>query len=225
MGRSNAGETIEYGFTDEAIESFKTLNRNYHERARRQPDNKGGVDFTVTKGFTGRSRPQERVEFDGLFEADARDLIAELIDPVSETANWTREDERGGPMTRMGHAGDRPIPREGAPAVERQDDGLARHAPLEGKSISRSQIRGYVSPQAYRHGEALVDAGRIRPNPHGDQDRDADGYDVKTNVGVGLQFEKGEIIDHDCSCDSTLDPCEHVAGLLLALPRVAACFV
>lgn len=218
-------ETVDFGFTDEAIESFRTLNGNYHERARRQSDNKGGADFTVTTGFTGRSRPQERVEFDGLFEADARDLITELIDQVRETANWTREDERGGPMTRMGPERDRTIPREGAPAVERQDDGLARHAPLDEKSISRSQIRAYVSPQAYRHGEALVDAGRIRPNPHGDQRCDADGYDVKTNVGVGLRFENGDIIDHECTCDSTLDPCEHVAGLLLALPRVAACFV
>lgn len=217
--------TVDYRFTDEAIESFRTLNRTYHERARRQSDNKGGVDFTVTSGFTGRARPQERVEFDGLFETDAKDLIAELIPLVSDTANWTRDDESDWSSTPRGAEDDTAIPRDGAPDVERQDDGLARHAPLDDKSISHGQITAYVSTQAYRHGEALVDAGRIRPNPHGDHQCDADGYDVKTNVGFELEFENGEIVDHECWCDSTLDPCEHIAGLLLALPRVAECYV
>jgi hypothetical protein len=217
--------TVDYRFTDDAVKSFRTLNRKYHERARNQPDNKGGVDLTMTSGFSGRTRSHQRVEFDGLFETDAHDLIEELIPLVSDPTNWTRDDESVNSRMLTGIGDERAIPRPGAPDLERQDDGLARHVPLADKSISYGQITAYVSTQAYRHGEALVDGGRIRPNQHGDHGCDADGYDVKTNVGFELEFENGEIIDHDCWCDSTLNPCEHIAGLLLALPDVAECYV
>lgn len=97
--------------------------------------------------------------------------------------------------------------------------------PSTDKSITDDQIRAYVSEQAYRHGEALVDAGRIRVNYPGELKGDADGYDPRSGTGFVLWFEAGEIVDHECSCESSLDPCEHIAGTLIALPHVAACYV
>ena len=50
-------------------------------------------------------------------------------------------------------------------------------------------------------------------------------YNAQSNVGFNLRFENGEITGHDCSCERTLDPCEHIAGALIALPSVATCYV
>lgn len=223
---------VEYQFTEEAIARLRQVFETYEGRAFQQSDNKGGVDFEVGRARSRRRRrPRQRIVVDGLFEADAREFIEEVIPLVQTTANWMYDPEAvPAQATRRairdrGRPGPAPVPREGAPDVVVQDDGLARHASLTDKSITDAQIRAYVSDQAYRHGEALVDAGRIRTNHADGHKGDADGYDVQSNVGFDLWFENGEIVDHECVCDSSLDPCEHIAGALIMLPRVAACYI
>ena len=220
---------VDYQFSEEAISLLRDVFQTYEDRARSQSDNKGGVEFEVRESSSFQNRrPRQEIAVDGLFEADARDFIEEVIPIVSTTSNWTydpadvsRQAMRQAIWAR-GRPGPAPVPREDAPDVVVQEDGLARHAPLSDKSITDAQIRAYVSDQAYRHGEALFDAGRIRTN-HGDpQEGDVDGYDAESGVGFTLWFEDGEIVDHECYCESSLDPCEHIAGALLALPYVAS---
>ena len=223
---------VDYQFTEHAIGRLRERFESYEARAFTQPENKGGVEFDVPDHRArGDRRPRQRIVVDGLFEADAREFIEEIVPIVRDTSNW-RYDPSDVPaqavrraIRERGRPGPAPDPREGAPAVTVQDDGVSRHAPLAGKSITDEQIRAYVSDQAYRHGEALVDAGRIRVDHTGGHEGDADGYDPRSGIGFSLRFENGEIVDHECFCESSLEPCEHVAGALLALPRVAACYV
>lgn len=221
-----------YQFSEDALASLREVFETYEARAARQPDNKGGVEFDVAASTSGRDRrPRQRITVDGLFEDDARAFVEDALPVVRETANWTYDPSTvSDQATRRaiwdhGRPGPAPVPREGAPAVTVQDDGLARHVSLADKSITDAQIRSYVSDQAYRHGEALVDAGRLRVDHTDGHNGDADGYDVQSGIGFDLWFENGEIVDHECFCDSSLDPCEHVAGGLIALPYVAACYV
>lgn len=223
---------VDYQFSDEAISHLQEIFQTYEDRAHSQADNKGGVEFAVRESSSFQNRrARQEIEVDGLFEADAREFIEEVIPIVSTTSNWAYDPSDVSAQAirqtvwARGRPGPAPVPREGAPAVVVQDDGLARHAPLSDKSITDSQIRAYVSDQAYRHGEALFDAGRIRTNYSDPHEGDADGYDVESGVGFTLWFEDGEIVDHECYCESSLDPCEHIAGALLTLPYVAACYV
>lgn len=223
---------VDYQFTVDAIGRLRDVFETYEARAFTQSDNKGGVDFEVADHRARRQhRPRQRIVVDGLFEADAREFIDDIIPIVQNTSNWTydpsdvsaRAVQRG--IRERGRPGPAPVPREDAPEVIIQDDGVARHVPLSDKSITDEQIRGYVSDQAYRHGEALVDAGRIRTDNAGGHESDADGYDPQSGIGFNLWFENGEIVDYECFCESSLDPCEHIAGGLIALPHVAACYV
>lgn len=222
----------DYQFTKAAIDRLRGVFETYEARASQQSDNKGGVEFEVNGQRLHRERrPRQQIEVSGLFEADAREFIEEVIPLVRRTTNWTydpseisaRATQRA--IRERGRPGPAPVPRDGAPEVTVQDDDLARHAPLTDKSITDSQIRSFVSDQAYRHGDALVDAGRLRVHHGGGHKGDADGYDAQSNAGFDLWFENGAITGHDCSCESTLDPCEHIAGALIALPPVAVCFV
>lgn len=223
---------VDYQFTDNAISDLLDVFESYEARASTQSDNKGGVEFEVTDSRTLRQyRPRQRIVVDGLFESDAIEFIEDIIPIVQNTSNWTYDtaDVSAQAMQRAlrerGRPGPAPVPREEAPAVTRQDDGVARHVSLSDKAITNEQIRAYVSDQAYRHGEALVDAGRIRTDRAGGHKSDADGYDPQSGIGFNLWFESGEIIDHECFCESSLDPCEHIAGALIMLPHVAACYV
>lgn len=223
---------VDYQFTDNAISDLLDVFESYEARASTQSDNKGGVEFEVTDSRTLRQyRPRQRIVVDGLFESDAIEFIEDIIPIVQNTSNWTYDtaDVSAQAMQRAlrerGRPGPAPVPREDAPAVTRQDDGVARHVSLSDKAITNEQIRAYVSDQAYRHGEALVDAGRIRTDRAGGHKSDADGYDPQSGIGFNLWFESGEIIDHECFCESSLDPCEHIAGALIMLPHVAACYV
>lgn len=224
-------EYTDYQFTEDAIERLREVFETYEDRASRQSDNKGGVDFDVPERRPfGRERPRQQIVVDGLFETDAREFIEDILPVVRDTSHWTYDPSTvdQGTMKQIlwerGRPGPAPVPREGAPEIVVQDDGITRHVPLADKSITPEQIRAYVSEQAYRHGEALVDAGRIRVNYPGEPRGDADGYDARSGDGFVLWFEDGEIVDHECFCGSSLDPCEHVAGALLTLPRVAACY-
>jgi len=223
---------VNYQFTDEAISRLQDIFGTYESRAFQQSDNKGGVEFEISDPQSWREcRPRQQIVVDGLFEDHAREFIEEIIPLVRQTTNWMYDPaDVSAQATRQtirerGRPGPAPVPRENATELNLQDDGLARHAPLSDKSITDSQIRRYVSDQAYRHGEALVDAGRIRANPTGGHKGDADGYEVRSGIGFELWFENGEIVDHECCCGSSLDPCEHIAGTLIALPQVAACYV
>jgi hypothetical protein len=223
---------VDYQFTDNAISDLLDVFESYEARASTQSDNKGGVEFEVTDSRTLRQyRPRQRIVVDGLFESDAIEFIEDIIPIVQNTSNWTYDtaDVSAQAMQRAlrerGRPGPAPVPREDAPAVTRQDDDVARHVSLSDKAITNEQIRAYVSDQAYRHGEALVDAGRIRTDRAGGHKSDADGYDPQSGIGFNLWFESGEIIDHECFCESSLDPCEHIAGALIMLPHVAACYV
>ncbi|MFT4921263.1 MAG: hypothetical protein ACI8XM_000459 [Haloarculaceae archaeon] len=223
---------VDYQFTENAIGDLRNVFESYEARAFTQSDNKGGVEFEVTDHRRRRQhRPRQRIVVDGLFESDAHEFIKDVIPVVQTTSNWTYDpsDVSAQAVQRAirerGRPGPAPVPREDAPAVTGQDDGVARHVSLSDKSISDGQIRAYVSDQAYRHGEALVDAGRIRTDHAGGHESDADGYDPQSGVGFNLWFENGEIVDHECVCGSSLDPCEHIAGALIALPHVAACYV
>lgn len=224
---------VGYQFTEAAITHLREIFETYEGRAFQQSDNKGGVEFEVNRHQSRReSRPRQEIVINGLFEADAREFIDEILPLVrTTTTNWTYDpSDVSAQVTRRairkrGRPGPAPVPREGAPAVTVQSDKLARHVPLTDKSVTDAQIRSYVSDQAYRHGEALMDAGRIRVNHANDQQGDADGYDVQSSVGFDLWFESGEIVNHECFCESSLDPCEHIAGALLMLPHVAACYV
>ena len=223
---------VGYQFTEAAITHLRDIFETYEGRAFQQSDNKGGVEFDVNGHQSWRERrPRQEIVVSGLFEADAREFIGEILPLVRTTTNWTYDpSDVSAQATRraireQGRPGPAPVPREGAPAVTVQSDKLARHVPLTDKSITDTQIRSYVSDQAYRHGEALKDAGRIRVNHANGQQGDADGYDVQSSVGFDLWFENGEIVNHECFCESSLDPCEHIAGALLMLPHVAACYV
>jgi hypothetical protein len=225
-------EYTDYQFTADAIERFQKVFETYEDRASRQSDNKGGVEFEVPeRRALGRQRPRQRIVVDGLFEADAREFIGDVLPIVRDTSHWTYDPSTvetqamKRPIWERGRPGPAPVPREDAPEVVVQDDGVARHVPLSDKSITDKQIRAYVSEQAYRHGEALVNAGRVRVNYPGEPKGDADGYDSQSGTGFVLWFETGEIVDHECFCESSLDPCEHIAGALIALPHVAACYV
>ena len=48
---------------------------------------------------------------------------------------------------KRGRPGPAPVPREDAPEVVVQDDGITRHVPLSDKLITDEQIRAYVSDQ------------------------------------------------------------------------------
>lgn len=181
---------VDYQFTDRAIAHLQQLFANYETRAMRQSDNKGGVEFEVDRNRYRRdSRPRQQIVVDGLFKDDARAFIEEVIPIVRDTTNWARDFEDASDSAdqlaklRGGQPGPATVPREGAPDLVVQEDGLARHAPLADKSISDPQIRAYVFDQAYRHGEALVDAGRIRTNHVDGHHGDTDGYEVQSNVG------------------------------------------
>ena len=223
---------VDFQFTVEVIDHLRDIFETYEARAFQQPNNKGGVEFEVNGHRLQRERrPRQQIEVSGLFEADAREFIEEAIPPVRRTTNWTYDpSEISAQATQRairerGRPGPAPVPRDGAPEVTVQDDDLARHVPLTDKSITDTQIQSYVSDQAYRHGDALVDAGRLRVRHNGGHKGDADGYGVQSNVGFDLWFENGEIIGHECSCESSLEPCEHIAGALIALPTVATCYV
>lgn len=223
---------VDYQFTEEAVARLQDIFETYEARAFQQSDNKGGVEFEVSDHRSRRERrPRQRIVVSGLFENDAREFIEEIIPLVRQTTHWTYDPSDVSALAtqrtirKHGQPGPAPVPRENAPELTIEDDGLARHAPLSDKSITDSQIRRYVSDQAYRHGEALVDAGRIRANHSGGHKGDADGYEVRSGIGFELWFENGEIVDHECFCESSLDPCEHIAGTLIALPQVAACYV
>lgn len=223
---------VDYQFTEEAIGRLRDIFETYEARVFQQSDNKGGVEFEITGHRLRRERrPRQQIEVSGLFEDDAREFIEEVIPLIRKTTNWTYDPSDVSAQATQrairerGRPGPAPVPRDGAPAVTVQDDGPARHVPLTDKSITDTQIRSYVSDQAYRHGDALVDAGRIRVNHSGGHKGDADGYDAQSNVGFDLWFEDGKIVDHECFCESSLDPCEHIAGALIALPHVAACYV
>lgn len=223
---------VDYQFTENAISDLRDVFEGYEARAFTQSDNKGGVEFEVIDHRARRQhRPRQRIVVDGLFESDAIEFIEDIIPIVQTTSNWTYDpsDVSAQAMQRAirerGRPGPAPVPREDAPAVTRQDDGVARHVSLSDKAITDEQIRAYVSDQAYCHGKALVDAGRIRTDHAGGHESDADGYDPQSGIGFNLWFENGEIIDHECFCESSLDPCEHIAGVLIALPHVAACYV
>lgn len=223
---------VDYQFTENAISDIRDVFENYEARAFTQSDNKGGVEFEVTDSRALRQyRPRQRIVVDGLFESDAVEFIEDVIPVVQDTSNWTYDpsDVSSQAMQRAirerGRPGPAPVPREDAPAVTIQDAGFARHVSLSDKAITDEQIRAYVSDQAYRHGEALVDAGRIRTNHAGGHESDADGYDPESGIGFNLWFEDGKIADHECFCESSLDPCEHIAGTLISLPHVAAYYV
>jgi len=223
---------VDYQFTENAISDLRDVFETYEARAFTQSDNKGGVEFEVTDSRALRQyRPRQRIVVDGLFESDAVEFIEDIIPIVQDTSNWTYDpsDVSSQAMQRAirerGRPGPAPVPREDAPAVTIQDAGVARHVSLSDKAITDDQIRAYVSEQAYRHGEALVDAGRIRTNHAGGHESDADGYDPESGIGFNLWFEDGEIVDHECFCESSLDPCEHIAGTLISLPHVAAYYV
>ena len=222
----------DYQLTTAAIDRLRGIFETYEARAFQQPDNRGGVEFEVTGHRSHRERrPRQQIEVSGLYEADAREFIEEIIPLVRRTTNWTYDpsgiSERATQrvIQEHGRPGPAPVPREGAPEVTVQDDDLARHVPLTDKSITDTQITSSVSDQAYRHGDALVDAGRLRVHHDGGHKGDADGYDAQSNVGFDLWFENGEITGHDCSCESSLGPCEHIVGALIALPSVATCYV
>lgn len=223
---------VGYQFTETAITHLRDIFETYEGHALQQSDNKGGVEFEVNSHQSWRERrPRQGIVVSGLFEADAREFIDEILPLVRTTTNWTYDPSDVSAQAtqrairKRGQPGPAPVPREDAPAVTVQSDKLARHVPLTDKSITDGQIRSYVSDQAYRHGEALMDAGRIRVNHANGQQGDADGYDVQSGVGFDLWFENGEIVNHECFCESSLDPCEHIAGALLMLPHVAACYV
>ena len=147
-------EYTDYQFTEDAIERLRTVFEMYEERAARQSTNMGGVEFDVPKRRPlGDQRPHQRIVVDGLFETDAREFIRDVLPLIRDTSHWTYD-----PSTvdthavtraiwKRGRPGPAPVPREDAPEVVVQDDGITRHVPLSDKSITDEQIRAYVSDQ------------------------------------------------------------------------------
>ena len=72
-------EYTDYQFTEDAIERLRTVFEMYEERAARQSTNMGSVEFDVPKRGRWNQRPHQRIVVDGLFEADAREFIRDVL--------------------------------------------------------------------------------------------------------------------------------------------------
>lgn len=82
---------VGYQFTEAAITHLREIFETYEGRAFQQSDNKGGVEFEVNRHQSRReSRPRQEIVINGLFEADAREFIDEILPLVrTTTTNWT----------------------------------------------------------------------------------------------------------------------------------------
>lgn len=117
-----------------------------------------------------------------------------------------------------------PVPRQKAPdpAPASSKEAPVKHAPLADKQPDMEAASKYTSKNAIRVARHFDHKFTTTVCPDENTIR---GSDTITQHSVTVSFSDGEPVNHECQCESSLTPCEHVAALLKQIPETSAVYV
>lgn len=200
-------ERTGHGFSAEGIATLDSIRADYAERVEGDDTHQTSVDLDV--GRTPRT-----LTLEGIFPADAADVIAESWAVVSDPACWF---PLGWPQKGYLHR------REGTPSIPGQRPVVEEFPRLETQapdaSVDTDHLQSVTEPGRYTRGERYYERGAVTDIERVDDTLRATVQGSRP-YHVQVTLSEGRFLEGRCSCPDDAVPCKHIVATVLASGNV-----